>query len=231
VPPQPSLLRYNRPAAFVCKTFMFARRSPATKVFHRISFEFITLFNLIICSCVHKGFVCNFRKAELRENIYSVHKIYSFLPTSAIVVQAVWKYYGRISGRGLSDHSQSAFNTGVNFNLLIRTLFLLWSSVSCTGYFHVETRNKGIPGEKFVLLLILKDACYIGFLLFPDTLAYCHCRSLSLQILLEKTFRNIEEIIPPTNFRAPQFGLYPWFAAFYFVPVIPSRAFIRSIRI
>jgi len=87
---------------------MFARRSPVTKVFHRISFEFIKLFNLIIYVCL---FVI-FAKAELRENIYSAHKIYSFLPTSAVVIQAAWKYYGRISGRGLSDHSQSAFKYG-----------------------------------------------------------------------------------------------------------------------
>jgi hypothetical protein len=59
-----------------------------------------------------RGFICNFRKAELRENIYSAHKMYSFLPTSVVVIQAAGKHYGRISGRGLSYHSQLAFKYG-----------------------------------------------------------------------------------------------------------------------
>jgi hypothetical protein len=120
---------------------------------------------------------------------------------------------------------------GVNFNFLIRILFLLWSSISYIGYFNVETGNKDISGEKCVLLPTLKDICYIRVCLFTDSLAYCHCRSSHIQILLENRSPNIEETISPINSREPQFGIYPLFAAFYFMPVIPSRPFIRSIRI
>lgn len=152
------------------------------------------------------------------------------MPASAVFVQAAWKYCGRISGRSLNDLYQSAFKFGVKFNFLIRTLLLLWSSISYVGYFNVEIGNKDIPGEKCVLLIILKGV-FIRFRLFTDTLAHCHCRSSRLQILLENRTRNIEETVSPINSRAPQFGIYPWFAAFYFMPVIPSRPFIRSIRI
>jgi hypothetical protein len=114
MPPQPSLLRYNRAAAFVCKTFLFARsrstrRSTATKVFHIISCDFIKLLQQFMPVYVTE-FIWNFRGT--REYIYNAHKIYSYLPTSAVAIQAAWKYYGRISGRGLNDHSKSAFKYG-----------------------------------------------------------------------------------------------------------------------
>lgn len=204
---------------------------PATKVFHRISFEFIKLYTLIIYACLHKEFICNFRKSELRKKIYNAPKIYSFLPTSAVVIQAHENITVEILGLVWMIIPSRLLKTGVNFNFLIRTLFLLWRSISYIGHFNVETGNKDIQCEKCVLLPILKDVCCISFHLFTDTLPYCHCRSLHLQILLENMSRNIEETFSPTNSRAPQFGIYPWFAAFYFMPVIPSRPFIRSIRI